>query len=43
MALAWTSVKFEAGASIMRREFTEQEWTAVKPMLPNKPRGAFGG
>jgi transposase len=23
----------------MRYEFSEHEWTAVKPMLPNKPRG----
>jgi transposase len=21
------------------REFSEHEWTAIKPMLPNKPRG----
>jgi transposase len=24
---------------IMRCEFSEHEWTAIKPMLPNKPRG----
>jgi transposase len=24
---------------IMRYEFSEHEWTAIKPMLPNKPRG----
>jgi transposase len=24
----------------MRCEFSEHEWTATKPMLPNKPRGA---
>jgi transposase len=24
---------------IMRREFSEHEWTAIKPMLPNKPHG----
>ena len=23
----------------MRRELTDHEWTAIKPMLPNKPRG----
>ena len=23
----------------MRCEFCEHEWTAIKPMLPNKPRG----
>ena len=23
----------------MRCEFSEHEWTAIKPMLPNKPRG----
>jgi hypothetical protein len=23
----------------MRYEFTDDEWTAIKPMLPNKPRG----
>jgi transposase len=23
----------------MRCEFSEYEWTAIKPMLPNKPRG----
>jgi Putative transposase of IS4/5 family (DUF4096) len=25
--------------SIMRYELTDYEWTAIKPMLPNKPRG----
>ena len=25
----------------MRYEITDYEWTAIKPMLPNKPRGAF--
>jgi hypothetical protein len=24
---------------IMRYELTDREWTAIKPMLPNKPRG----
>ena len=23
----------------MRYELTDYEWTAIKPMLPNKPRG----
>ena len=23
----------------MRYEFSDDEWTAIKPMLPNKPRG----
>ena len=23
----------------MRYELTDREWTAIKPMLPNKPRG----
>jgi len=26
----------------MRYELSDYEWTAIKPMLPNKPR-AFGG
>jgi transposase len=28
-----------AKARIMRYELTDREWTAIKPMLPNKPRG----
>ncbi len=28
------------GPRIMRCEFSEHEWCAIKPMLPNKPRGA---
>jgi transposase len=24
----------------MRYELTDEEWTAIKPMLPNKPPGA---
>jgi transposase len=24
----------------MRYELSDYEWTAIKPMLPNKPRGA---
>jgi len=27
------------GARIMRYELTDREWAAIKPMLPNKPRG----
>ena len=27
------------GARIMRYELTDREWSAIKPMLPNKPRG----
>src|ERR1700754_1980579 len=27
------------GARIMRYELTDHEWTAIRPMLPNKPRG----
>ena len=26
----------------MRYELTDHEWTAIKPMLPNKPRGVPG-
>ena len=29
----------EPGPQIMRYELTDYEWTAVKPFLPNKPRG----
>src|SRR6185437_6829932 len=29
----------ELGARIMRYELADHEWTAIKPMLPNKPRG----
>jgi hypothetical protein len=25
---------------IVRYEFSDYEWTSIKPMLPNKPRGA---
>ena len=25
----------------MRNEFSDYEWTAIKPMLPNKPRGVW--
>jgi hypothetical protein len=28
---------------IVRCEFSEHAWTAIEPMLPNKPRAAFGG
>ena len=27
------------GARIMRYELADHEWIAIKPMLPNKPRG----
>jgi transposase len=27
------------GARIMRYELADHEWAAIKPMLPNKPRG----
>jgi transposase len=30
---------FKLGARIMRYEFADHEWIAIKPMLPNKPRG----
>jgi transposase len=29
----------EGEGGIMRYEFTDQAWAAIKPMLPNKPRG----
>jgi transposase len=29
----------ELGARIMRYELADYEWTAIRPMLPNKPRG----
>src|SRR4029077_15927463 len=29
----------KARARIMRYELTDHEWAAIKPMLPNKPRG----
>jgi hypothetical protein len=28
---------------IMRYELSDHEWTAIKPMSPNKPRSADGG
>jgi len=27
------------GDRIMRYELSDEEWTTIKPMLPNKPRG----
>ena len=30
---------FQTGARIMRYELADDEWIAIKPMLPNKPRG----
>ncbi len=32
----------ETGARIMRYEVNDYEWTAIKPMVPNKPCGVFG-
>jgi transposase len=29
----------ERRPQIIRYELTDDEWTAIKPMLPNKPRG----
>jgi transposase len=29
----------QTGAWIMRYELADYEWVAIKPMLPNKPRG----
>ena len=29
----------ELGARIMRYELADHEWIAIKPMLPDKPRG----
>ncbi len=29
----------EPGPRIMRYELTDYKWTAIKPFLPNKPRG----
>ena len=29
----------EPGPRIMRYELTDFEWTAIRPLLPNKPRG----
>jgi hypothetical protein len=29
----------ELGARIVRYALADHEWTAIKPMLPNKPRG----
>jgi hypothetical protein len=29
----------EPGPRIMRYELTDYEWAAIKPFLPNKPRG----
>jgi hypothetical protein len=28
---------------IMRYKLADYEWAAIKPMLPNKPRGVDGG
>jgi len=29
----------DRGGRIMRYELSNDEWIAIKPMLPNKPRG----
>ena len=41
VALGQTSViqTPKLGARIMRYELADYEWVAIKPMLPNKPRG----
>jgi hypothetical protein len=31
------------GDRIMRYELADYEWLAIKPMLPNKPRGVSSG
>jgi transposase len=33
----------EEEGRIMLYELTDQEWAAIKPMLPNKPRGVPTG
>jgi Putative transposase of IS4/5 family (DUF4096) len=33
------SSSHKLGARIMRYELADYEWTTIKPMLPNKPRG----
>lgn len=32
-------IPLEPERRIMRYEFTDFEWTAIRPVLPNKPRG----
>ena len=39
MVLPEPRFKLRTGARIMRYELSDDEWTAIKPMLPNKPRG----
>ncbi|QHO72257.1 hypothetical protein ACH79_06090 [Bradyrhizobium sp. CCBAU 051011] len=40
MALPWTSFKLRnRSLESCATKFSEHEWTAIKPMLPNKPRG----
>ena len=39
MTLPERNSSSQTGASIMRYELSDYEWTAIKPMLPNKPRG----
>ena len=39
---AWTNPhdsNSQTGGQIMRYELADYEWLAIKPMLPNKPRG----
>ena len=41
---AWLDPVIQAsklGARIVRYEFADYEWIAIKPMLPNKPRGVL--
>ena len=43
MAFGQTAVVTpELGARIIRYELADHEWTIIKPMLPNKPRGSSG-
>ncbi len=37
--MALPELSSETEPRIMRDEFSDYEWTAIKPMLPNKPRG----
>jgi hypothetical protein len=41
VAFGWNAViqTPDLEARIMRYELADHEWTAIKPMLPNKPRG----
>src|SRR6266851_6828187 len=35
----WRDSSSRTGPRIMRHELTDFEWTAIRPFLPNKPRG----